>query len=93
MQHIKIKEYRVQNQGTRGRVVSLPQVFLVDNLVKPGDKLEFFRAMIDNEDCLIIKVKKSHNELKQPKQKDIFQSTGNGLETDWKAVGNQLEKR
>lgn len=34
----------------------------------------------------------SYISQKQPKQKDIFQSTGNGLETDWKAVGNQLEK-
>lgn len=34
----------------------------------------------------------SYISQKQPKQKNIFQSTGNGLETDWKAVGNQLEK-
>ncbi len=66
MSHIKIKEYRVQSQGTRGRIISLPKVYLDDNKVTTGDKLEVFRAIIDNDDCLIIKVKKSPKEHKHP---------------------------
>jgi hypothetical protein len=65
MQYTKIKEYRVQIQGTRGRVISLPKVFIEDNKVSPGDTLEIFRSIIDNADCLIIKVKKSQKEFKQ----------------------------
>lgn len=33
----------------------------------------------------------SYISQKQPKQKELFQSTGNGLENDWKTVGNQVE--
>lgn len=66
MNHIKIKEYKVQLQGLRGKVISLPAVWLDDHKVKPGDSIEFFRAILDNQDCLILKVKKSTIESIQP---------------------------
>lgn len=66
MKYTKIKEYKVQLQGTRGRAIGLPKVWLDDNQVEPGDSIEFFREKIDNHDCLVLKVKKVTGEVKQP---------------------------
>ena len=48
---VKIKEYTVSKQGERGFAVALPKVWVTDNALKQGDKINFFR---DEEDRLII---------------------------------------
>lgn len=54
----KIKEYKVGKRGDRGAVISLPSIFLDDNQIKPGDKLELHRGSIEGyEDVLVIVVK------------------------------------
>ena len=52
---IKIKSYRIQEQGLRGKAIALPRVWLDDLKLKPGDKIDFYR---DEEDQLILKVNK-----------------------------------
>lgn len=52
---IKIKEYKIRKSGKRGLVVTLPQVWILDNKLSTGDKIEFYRT---EDDDLVIKVKK-----------------------------------
>ena len=66
MQHIKIKEYKVQQQGLRGKAMALPKVWLDDHKINPGDTIEIFRAILDSQDCLILKVKKMTTESIHP---------------------------
>lgn len=51
---IKIKEYKARKYGLRGVEMSIPKVFLEDNNIKDGDKLEIYREFIDGKDALII---------------------------------------
>ena len=53
---IKIKSYRVQQQGLRGRVVSLPKVWIDDLRLKPGDMIDFYR---DEKNQLILKANRA----------------------------------
>lgn len=46
--------------------MALPKVWLDDHKINPGDTIEIFRAILDNQDCLILKVKKSTIESIQP---------------------------
>jgi hypothetical protein len=48
---VKIKDYRLQETGKRGIVITLPAVWLRDVGAIPGDRLEIFR---DTADRLII---------------------------------------
>jgi len=48
---IKIKSYKIQQQGLRGAAVALPKVWLNDLKLKPGDSIDFYR---DEEDRLIL---------------------------------------
>lgn len=66
MKHAKIKEYRVMQHGHRGRVVSLPKVWVDDNGLAPGDLIEVYRTDINSEDCLILKIRKATDEITQP---------------------------
>ena len=52
---IKIKSYRIQEQGIRGKAIALPKVWLDDLKLKHGDKIDFYR---DEEDQLILKANK-----------------------------------
>lgn len=53
---IKVKEYRVGRRGDRGVIISLPMVWIEDNHLSPGDKVEFYR---DEDDRLILVPKKA----------------------------------
>ena len=53
---IKIKSYRVQQQGTRGRAISLPKVWIDDLKLKPGDRIDFYR---DEKNQLILKANRA----------------------------------
>ena len=48
---IKIKTYRIQEQGIRGKAIALPKVWIDDLRLKPGDAIDFYR---DEEDRLIL---------------------------------------
>ena len=48
---IKIKTYKIQPQGIRGKAISLPKVWLDDLNLQPGDTIDFYR---DAEDRLIL---------------------------------------
>ena len=48
---IKIKSYKIQKQGLRGKVVALPRVWLDDLNLITGDSIDFFR---DEKDRLIL---------------------------------------
>jgi bifunctional DNA-binding transcriptional regulator/antitoxin component of YhaV-PrlF toxin-antitoxin module len=48
---IKIKEYKVSRTGHRGFVVTLPKVWVTDNELDHGDRIDIYR---DEEDRLII---------------------------------------
>ena len=48
---IKIKQYKIQKRGLRGRVLAVPKVWLDDLNLQPGDTIDFYR---DAEDRLIL---------------------------------------
>ena len=52
---IKIKTYKIQMQGIRGKGICLPSVWLDDLNLQPGDFIDFYR---DAEDRLILVPKK-----------------------------------
>lgn len=56
---IKIKSYKVQQQGIRGKAIALPKVWLDDLNLVPGDKVDFYR---DEEDRLILVANKKEQE-------------------------------
>ncbi len=48
---IKIKSYKIQQQGRKGRVLTVPKVWIDDQKLELGDKINFYR---DEEDRLIL---------------------------------------
>lgn len=50
---IKIKEYKIRKSGVRGMVITLPQVWIQDNNLEPGDEIEIFRT--DDEKLVLNK--------------------------------------
>ena len=52
---VKIKEYKIQQQGDRGRVITIPKVWIDDHDLQFGDSIQFYR---DEEDRLILVPKK-----------------------------------
>ncbi len=52
---IKIKTYKIQQQGRKGRVLTVPKVWIDDQKLELGDKINFFR---DEEDRLILVAEK-----------------------------------
>jgi len=54
----KIKEYRIAKKGHRGNAVSIPKVWIDDNGLSAGDKIEFYRRSANGKDQLILVAKK-----------------------------------
>ena len=52
---IKIKSYKIQQQGRKGRVLTVPKVWIDDQNLKVGDTINFYR---DEEDRLILMAEK-----------------------------------
>ena len=48
---IKIKQYKIGKRGKRGRVLSVPKVWIDDLHLKAGDTINFYR---DEQDRLIL---------------------------------------
>jgi len=48
---VKIKSYKIRQEGLRGAAIGLPKVWLDDLNLKYGDKIDFYR---DEEDRLIL---------------------------------------
>jgi bifunctional DNA-binding transcriptional regulator/antitoxin component of YhaV-PrlF toxin-antitoxin module len=48
---VKIKEYKIGKRGLRGHAITVPKVWVDDNRLTVGDKIEFYR---DEEDQLIL---------------------------------------
>ena len=40
---VRVKRYRIQKMGRRGASISIPQAYLEDLGLKPGDELDAFR--------------------------------------------------
>ena len=55
----KMKSYRIGKRGVRGFVLSLPQIFLEDNKVQPGDKIDVYRDVQNGKDVLVLVPKKT----------------------------------
>lgn len=55
---VKIKEVSVNISGKTSLIVTMPKVFVTDNKLKRGDKLEVFRTSIDGIDGILYSVKK-----------------------------------
>ena len=55
----KIKEYKAAPRGISSVIITLPQVYVKDNKINPGDKIEIYRGFVDGRDALIIIPKKS----------------------------------
>ncbi len=59
---VKIKEYLIQKQGQRGRVLTLPKVWIDDNDLEFGDSIEYYRgeiAELEGRDVLVLAAKKT----------------------------------
>jgi len=53
---VKIKTYKIQQEGLRGAAIGLPKVWLDDLHLKYGDRIDFYR---DEEDRLILMASKA----------------------------------
>jgi hypothetical protein len=57
---IKIKEYAVSQRGDRGTMMTIPKVYVDDNRLQIGDRLEVYRTNLeDGRDALIVVPKNS----------------------------------
>jgi bifunctional DNA-binding transcriptional regulator/antitoxin component of YhaV-PrlF toxin-antitoxin module len=54
--NVKIKIYKIQQSGLRGNQITLPKVWIDDQMLSPGDQIDIYR---DSEDRLILIGKKS----------------------------------
>jgi len=52
---VKIKSYKIRQEGLRGAAIGLPKVWLDDLKLKYGDKIDFYR---DEENRLILMASK-----------------------------------
>ncbi|MFW6120733.1 MAG: AbrB/MazE/SpoVT family DNA-binding domain-containing protein [Petrotogales bacterium] len=55
---VKVKEYRLQQQGLRGRAISMPKTWVEDMGLTFGDTIEFYRT-VDND--LVIRARSSNS--------------------------------
>lgn len=63
----KLKEYRIGKRGIRGFNISLPKIFLEDNQIEAGDKVEMHRGQIENHgDVLVIIPKPTEVNAQKP---------------------------
>lgn len=53
----KLKEYKISKRGRRGFLVTLPQIWILDQKLGRGDILCIFRDT-DNDDLVIRKLEK-----------------------------------
>ena len=67
----KIREYKVGRRGDRGAVISLPPIFLDDNNIEPGDKIELHRGTIEGYTDVLVIIPKSKNQFEKTTEEKL----------------------
>jgi hypothetical protein len=58
---VRVKSYRIRQDGMRGRVVTLPKDFLDEMQLRPEDRIAFYRK--PDSDILMIVVERAGAEV------------------------------